>query len=143
MVLLTKLMPEYRGFWEKVATIQADNVWRVVERGIEEMRLEDLNSKDRNRVNYAFLGYNQYDVGALYLSAAHEIVPNAGYGEKALEFLKKCSTRDKFYHIARGLRIDRLPELVRGDDYRNVFFAERHIGWLGAYWKIKRLGTIQ
>jgi len=46
-----------------------------------------------------------------------------------------AENRSDFYHIRRGLRIDARPALVRGDDYRDVFFCEGHVHWMSAYWQ--------
>jgi hypothetical protein len=61
-----------------------------------------------------------------YLGAAHRLLPNAGYDKLARHCLESLKNRRDFYHIRRDLRIDELPSLVRGDDYRDVFFC---VGW--------------
>jgi hypothetical protein len=72
-----------------------------------------------------------------YLGAAHRLLPNAGYDKLALRCLQTLKNRGDFYHIRRDLRIDQLPSLVRGDDYRDVFFCEGHVHWLAGYWRHK------
>ncbi len=49
-----------------------------------------------------------------------------------------CTTRAHFYHIRRGLPIHKLPTLVAGDDYRDVFFCENQVHWLAAYWRTRQ-----
>lgn len=77
--------------------------------------------------------------GSDYLGAAHRLLPDAGYDKLSLRCIEACKTRGDFYHIRRGLRIDALPALVRGDDYRDVFFCEGHVHWLSAYWRRRLL----
>lgn len=70
-----------------------------------------------------------------YLAAAHHLVPAAGYDKLALRCMNACKTRGDFYHIRRAQPIESLPSLVRGDDYRDVFFCEGQVHWLSAYWR--------
>lgn len=70
-----------------------------------------------------------------YLAVAHRLLPDAGYDKLALRCMEACKMRGDFYHIRRGQRIDKLPALVRGDDYRDVFFCEGQVHWMSAYWR--------
>jgi hypothetical protein len=48
--------------------------------------------------------------------------------------------RADFYHLSRGLRLDRIDPYEAGGDVRNTFWSQGHICWLNAYWRLKRFG---
>lgn len=73
-----------------------------------------------------------------YFSAAHRLVPDAGYDKLTLRCMNACKIRGDFYHICRGQSVAALPALVRGDDYRDVFFCEGQVHWMAAYWRRRK-----
>jgi hypothetical protein len=58
----------------------------------------------------------------------------------ALKLIGEYKRRADFYHLSRGLRLDRIDPVLAGGDYRNMFWAEGHTAWLNAYWRLKRFG---
>lgn len=111
------LRPDLDGVWQPALVHQAALLARSVD--------ETAQSK-----NFQVNGF-----AADYLGAAHRLLPDTGYDKLSLRCLEACKNRGDFYHIRRGLRIDALPALVRGDDYRDVFFCEGHVHWMSAYWR--------
>ena len=75
--------------------------------------------------------------GAWYLCDCYRILGDKQYKELAQVFLSEYRNRCDFYHISRGIPVNMLDSVIAGDDYRNVFLAEGHICWLGAYWQFK------
>jgi dienelactone hydrolase len=114
---LRLLRPELDAVWQPALVHQAALLARSVD--------ETAQSK-----HFEVLGY-----GADYLGAAHRLLPDAGYDKLALRCLEALKVRGDFYHIRRDQRIDQLPSLVSGDDYRDVFFCEGHVHWMAGYWR--------
>ncbi|HYF35993.1 MAG TPA: hypothetical protein VD994_11930 [Prosthecobacter sp.] len=81
------------------------------------------------------LTFEMNGFSADYLTAAHRLLPGTGHDKLALRCMDACKTRGDFYHIRRGQPIAALPALVRGDDYRDVFFCEGQVHWMAAYWR--------
>ena len=116
---LRALRPELDAVWQPALVHQAGLLAGSV----------DQTSQSKH---FQVLGY-----GADYLGAAHRLLPDAGYDKLALRCLEALKNRGDFYHIRRDQRIDQLPALVRGDDYRDVFFCEGHVHWMAGYWRQK------
>jgi hypothetical protein len=84
------------------------------------------------------LKYQQLNAfAARYLCAASRVFNKPVFEERAEELISEYSNRGDFYHVSRGMPVDKLPPEVRGDDYRDIFWAEGHICWLTAYWMIR------
>ena len=115
------LRPDLNAVWQPALVHQAALLAKAV----------DQTSQSKN---FEVKGY-----ASDYLFAAHRLLPKAGYDKLALSCLEALKIRGDFYHIRRGQRIAQLPSLVRGDDYRDVFFCEGHVHWMAGYWR-RRLG---
>ncbi|RBP41330.1 prolyl oligopeptidase family protein [Roseimicrobium gellanilyticum] len=111
------LRPDLDAVWQPALVHQAALLARSVDQTAQSKHFE-------------VLGY-----GADYLGAAHRLLPDAGYDKLALRCLETLKNRGDFYHIRREQRIDQLPPLVSGDDYRDVFFCEGHVHWMAGYWR--------
>lgn len=120
------LRPDLSDFWTSVAHHQA----RLLASSVEER----VNMNRR----YEFEGF-----AADYLCAADHLIPNSGYDALAIKCLTECSTRDRFYHVRRGLEIADLDTREKGDDVRHSFMSELHVHWLVGYWKLKAKGKIK
>jgi hypothetical protein len=78
---------------------------------------------------------SQKGSGANYLATAHRLLPAAGYDALSLRCLEACKRREDFYHLRRGLRLAKVPAVMRGDDYRHTFDCNDQAHWMTAYWK--------
>jgi hypothetical protein len=78
---------------------------------------------------------SQKGSGANYLAVAHRMLPDAGYDALSLRCLEACKRREDFYHLRRGLRLAKVPAVMRGDDYRHTFDCNDQAHWMAAYWK--------
>jgi hypothetical protein len=123
---LLLLRPELSTFWN-----------RVIETGAEKLLLDlSLQSKWAGLPQFRM---NGRAYAALYLSMAHDVLPESGYGRAVKASLEDINTRSDFYHICRGQPVCELDPRVTGDDYRDAFWAEHHAQWFGAYWTLRRL----
>lgn len=118
---LRLLRPDLNGVWQPALAHQAALLARSVD--------QTAQSRD-----FEVLGF-----AADYLGAAHRLLPEAGYDALALRCLESLKGRRDFYHVRRGLRTDQLSPLLRGGDYRDVFFCEGHVHWMAGYWRRKLL----
>jgi len=75
--------------------------------------------------------------GAWYLCDSYRILGEGRYKQLAEDFLAAYRRRSDFYHIRRGVPLDQLEPVLVGDDYRDMFWSEGHVCWLGAYWMLK------
>lgn len=117
---LMKLRPDLSDFWLSAAAHQAPLlVSSVIER-------VNMNAK------YEFEGF-----AADYLCAAHNMLPGNGYADLAIKCLRECNSRDRFYHLRRGLNKDDLDSRESGDDFRDAYYCELHVHWLSGYWKLR------
>lgn len=116
---LKRLRPDLEAVWQPALVHQAAMLARSVD--------ETSQSK--------YFEVNGY--ASDYLGAAHRLLPDAGYDKLALRSLETLKNRSDFYHIRRNQPIEQLPSLVRGDDYRDVFFCEGQVHWMAGYWRYK------
>lgn len=116
---LVDLRPDLNDLWLSAADHQA---------GL-------LVSSARDRVNmnqrYEFEGF-----ASDYLCAAERLLPGRGYAALAIQCLNECRSRDRYYHLRRGLKIDQLDPREVGDDMRDAYLCELHVHWLSGYWKL-------
>lgn len=92
-------------------------------------------SVDETPMNKTF---EMHGFSADYLALANRLLQGKGYDKIALRCMDACRTRGDFYHLRRGLPIHKLPALVAGDDYRDVFFCEGQVHWMAAYWRTRQ-----
>lgn len=117
---LRTLRPDLDYVWQPALTHQAALLARSV---------------DETPMNKTF---EMNGFSADYLALSHRLLPGKGYDKMARRCMDACKTRGDFYHIRRGLAISKLPALVAGDDYRDVFFCEGQVHWMAAYWRIRQ-----
>lgn len=122
---LVELRPDLKEFWRSAARHQAPLVVASV--------------IDRPGLNKT---YEAECFAADYLTGADRILPNSGYGELAIKLLRECNSRDRYYHVRRGLPIDKLQEPEKGDDMRDALLCEAHVHWLAGYWKLREVGSL-
>lgn len=122
---LMTLRPDLRDFWLSVARHQAP------------LLVASVTERVNMNARYEFEGF-----AADYLCAADHLLPGAGFDKLAIECLTQCSTRDRYYHIRRGLRLAGLDPREQGDDMRDAFMCELHVHWLVGYWKLKAQNKI-
>ena len=86
----------------------------------------------------AGLRYQQLDAfAAYYLCVADRVRGRHEFQDVARGLIEGYGRRRDFYHISRGMPLEKLPAVVTGDDYRDMFWAEGHICWLSAYWMLQ------
>jgi len=124
---LVTLRPEHAHCWRRAVEVNAEHVSRCIE--VE-------GDAVRQWADEAY-GMNILHKAAHYLSVAHRILPDTGYGEKARLGIGHCHRREQFFHVGRGQKIEDLDPVVRGDDYRDIFYATDHASWLCAYWILR------
>jgi len=117
---LMELRPDLNDFWLSSARHQA----RLLVSSVEER----VNMNQR----YEFEGF-----AADYLCAAHKMLPDGGYADLAIRCLKECNSRNRFYHLRRGLKKSNLDSREVGDDMRDAYMCELHVHWLSGYWKLR------
>ena len=127
---LLALRPEHAPLWGRAAEVAA------------QYSVERIDAASRNVPSYRGL-FTNTNYGAYYLVVAHRLFPGAGYGDRAVELLRRATSRADFYHLQRGQRVADLSPAIAGDDYRNTFWAEDHCCWLGAYWGLRRIPELQ
>lgn len=117
---LVDLRPDLQDFWLSAANHQAALLVSSV--------------KDRVNMNgrYEFEAF-----GADYLCAAEHLLPGRGYADLAIQCLHQCCTRDRYYHLRRGLEAAKLDSRETGDDMRDAYLCEPHVHWLSGYWKLR------
>ena len=123
---LIHLRPELSTFWH-----------RVIETGAEKLLL-DLSGQSK-WAGLPRFRMNGKSYAAFYLSMAHDVLPDRGYGQAVESSLAAINSRSDFYHICRGQPVRELDSRVTGDDYRDAFWAEHHAQWFGAYWTLGRM----
>ena len=123
---LIELQPENSDAWKRGITAATEHlVGRV---------------KDRQKSIPGIKGLFEFrHFGAWYLCDAYRIGRDESHRKMIEEFLGGCYQRVHFYHVKRGVPIDELSPVIAGGDYRNVFMAEGHVCWLGAYWGLKEI----
>ena len=117
---LTELRPDLNDFWLSAAEHQAKLLVSSV--------TERVNMNQR----YEFEGF-----AADYLCAADQMLPGNGYANLAIKCLNECNSRDRYYHLRRGLEVDSLDPREKGDDFRDALTCELHVHWLSGYWKLR------
>ena len=122
---LMELRPDLKNFWLAAARHQA--------------RLLVSSVTDRVNMNqrYEFEGF-----AADYLCAANHMLPGNGYADLAIKCLNECNSRDRFYHLRRGLHKADLDTRETGDDMRDAYMCELHVHWLSGYWKLRLSGDL-
>ena len=120
---LMELKPNHKELWLRVISDDPDTfVKRLL---IEDQDVEGLSYQQLN----CFAAY--------YLCVAARVLNESSFRGIAKDLIEAYNKRGDFYHISRGIAVDKLLSVVAGDDYRNVFWGEGHILWLGAYWTLK------
>jgi hypothetical protein len=121
--LLVELRPERKAFWLLCAQTCAD------------MMFAASHQAPRTKATVQEKGYLAH-----HLCAAHALLPANGYDRVVLKLIGQYKRRADFYHLSRGLRLDRIDPYEAGGDVRNTFWSQGHICWLNAYWRLKRFG---
>lgn len=123
---LIDLRPEHTAFWKSIMRDNADLLIALAPQ--KNNMTEHLNGKFQ---------FNGFLMGCL--PSAHRVFPDSGYDETIRELMPTYNRRADFYHVSRGVPLDDLDSRIKGDDYRNTFFAEGQIGWLHGYWFLREL----
>lgn len=121
---LMALRPDLNEVWRPAVDYQS----RLLAKGVEGVT--------------GFTEHNSKPFAADYLAIAHRMTPGAGYDKLAVSCLQDCMRRENFYYLRRGLNIDRMSSLMKGDDCRDVFWCENHVHWMNAYWNLRRSKSI-
>ena len=120
---LIELKPDNKELWLKI-------IYEKPESLVKRLLIEDQD--------VAGLSYQQLNCfAANYLCVAARVFKESRLIDIAKDLIELYNKRRDFYHISRGVPVDRLPNNVTGDDYRNVFWAEGHIMWLRVYWELR------
>jgi hypothetical protein len=122
---LNEMRPDLSDFWISVARHQAPLLKSSV--------VERVNMNRR----YEFEGF-----GADYLCAVDHLLPEQGFADLAIKCLNDCNSRNRFYHLRRGLKTMDLDSRERGDDFRDAYQSELHVHWLSGYWKLSLKGRL-
>lgn len=127
-------------YGEDLETIEAtvqEVIERVVETGADKL-LQDLSGACAWGGLPGFR-MNRRLHAVLPLAMAHHAFPDRGYGPAVKAALPSFRSRAEFYHVSRGQPLAALDPRVRGDEYRDDFWAQTHAEWFGAYWVLQRL----
>jgi len=123
MSRLIELRPDHEKKWKNLLDEDPDSF-------IKRILMEDQDVPG--------LRYQQINTfAARYLCLADNIFDQPKFKNTAKELLASYNKRSDFYHISRGMPVDKLPTIVTGDDYRNMFWSEGHVMWLRTYWDLK------
>jgi hypothetical protein len=126
---LYALRPEHSDVWDEAAVFMGDRL-------IVNVKEDNCQPHLKGRTQAA-------TYSALYLSMAHKLLPNRGYDKWTLHCLEACMGRADFYHVCRGQPIADLEFQLAGDDYRDTFWCEGHVSWLGGYWRLVNAGVLE
>jgi hypothetical protein len=123
---LIDLRPEHTAFWKTVMQDNADFLISLVP------QKDNMTSDFKGQFQF-----NGFLMGCL--PPAHRVFPERGYADHIRTLIPTYYRRADFYHVSRGVKLEDLDSRIKGDDYRNTFFAEGQIGWLNGYWLVQEL----
>ncbi len=129
---LPDLAPEHSPCWRRAVEVGAEDVAGcliITGNRVKQKILDPTKRELKHKL-------------AHYLSVAHELLPDRGYGEKARLALRSACNREHFYNLARGQQLDEMGDQGRGSNCRDVFYATSHAAWLCGYWILRRLGLV-
>lgn len=125
---LVELRPDYRPLWMRAAEVGAEHTKKLI-------------GAAPNAEAHSWNVIQSNSFAAYALAIAHDLMPDRNHDQIAWRCLERSQNRADFYHLRRGLELDDVPLRLRHDDYRNTFWAEQHIAWLHAYWRLRGSAT--